>query len=435
MYDLAVIGAGWAGFNAALRARELGLKACLIEESYVGGTCLNLGCIPTKTLIQSAKIYSLAKKSSNFGIEISATPVANLARIQERKDKLIQQLRLSMQGLLKGVDFLSGKAQFLSNTELTVGGQLIKAKYFIIATGSRPIELPSLKFDGKKILSSDDILGLKDIPESLLIVGGGVIGCEFASLFLALGTQVTIAEKLPQILPGIDSEIVRRMTTVFKKKGVKVLTNTDALSFNLNDFHHVLVCVGRAGRIEDLDLKKAGINPIKANIPVDDYLKTEADNIYAAGDCTGKVMLAHYAAYQGCIAAENIANIGVPKKADATAIPSCIFTDPEISTVGLSEDEAKSKGLDVWMSKFDFLGSGMARIMDEAEGFIKIISEAKTGQVIGGSIIGPRATELIAVLGLAVSNRLSLDSIRQTIFAHPTLSESIHEAAVTGHAI
>jgi len=435
MHDLAVIGAGWAGFNAALRARDLGLKTCLIERSLVGGTCLNSGCIPTKALIQSAKIYSLTKKSASFGIEIGASSAVNFVKIQERKDKIIQQLRQGMQGSLKDIDFIASDAEFLSATEIRVAGGVIKAKNVIIATGSRPAELSSLKFDGKKIISSDDILNLKEIPGSLLIVGGGVIGCEFASLFAALGAQVEIVEKMPQILPGFDSEIARKITSIFKKKGIKVNTAADVTNVDLNSFDLVLVCVGRSSRTEGLRLEKIGIVLERGKIIVDRYLRTNIDSIYAAGDCTGKIMLAHFAAYQGCVAAENIAHANNPKTAEDKNVPSCIFTDPEIASVGIGEDEARAKGTDLQIHKFDFLGSGMARILDEAEGFIKIISDKKTKILLGASIIGPRATELIAVLGLAVSNCLTITQIRETIFAHPTLSESIHEAVNPFHAI
>jgi dihydrolipoamide dehydrogenase len=428
MYDLAVIGAGWAGFNAALRAKELGLKTCLIERSHVGGTCLNSGCIPTKALIQSAKIYSLVKMSADFGIEISGSSLANFAKIQERKESLIQQLRSGMKASLKDVDFISGDARFLSSTDLKVGEQVIKAKYSIIASGSEPSQLNSLKFDGKKIISSDDILDLKEIPASLLIVGGGVIGCEFASLFSIFKARVAIVEKLAQILPGLDSEIARKITSIFKKKGIKINTLADAATVDLNSFDLVLVCVGRASRTGGLGLEKTGVRLERGRIAVDPYLKTSEENIYAAGDCTGKIMLAHYAAYQGRIAAENIARPDSRREAGETGIPNCIFTDPEIASVGISEEEAKDKALDIQISKFDFLGSGMARILDETEGLIKIISDTKTKKLLGGSIIGPRATELIAILGLAFSSGLTITQIKETIFAHPTLSESIHEA-------
>jgi dihydrolipoamide dehydrogenase len=289
-----------------------------------------------------------------------------------------------------------------------------------------------LKFDGSKIVSSEDILKLQSLPHSILIVGGGVIGCEFAGLFSSLGTQVTIVEKLPQILPGIDSEVARKISATFKKKGIKVITGADALSLDLSGFDKVLVCVGRSSHVQGLGLVNIGVALERGNITVDKYLRTTVGNIYAAGDCTGGLMLAHYAAYQGILAAENIAAGDSRRECSPLAVPSCIFTDPEISSVGINEDEAKERSLDVGVSKFDFLGSGMARILDETEGFIKVIWDKKTQRILGGSIIGPRATELIAVIGLAVSSELTTDHIMKTVFAHPTLSESIHDALIKG---
>ena len=427
MYDLVIIGAGWAGFNAALKAKHLGFKVCLIEKAQVGGTCLNLGCIPTKALIQSAKAYALTKKSSAFGIEVS-NPKIDFNKIQERKDKIIQQLRSGMQFMLKNIDFLNAEAKILSAEEIEVSGKTIKTKFILIATGSRPIELSAVKFDAKKILSSSDALELKEIPESLLIIGGGVIGCEFASLFSILGSQVAIAEKMPQLLPGEDREVAKKIETLFKKKGIKVNTDTDANTLNAAGYNLILVCVGRAPKTEGLGLEKIGIKLDKGKVAVDEYLKTNIDNIYAAGDCTGKTMLAHFAAYQGITAAENIAHPEKPKKADNTNIPNCVFTDPEIASVGLSEDIARGEGMDISIHKFDFLSSGMARITDETDGFIKIISDKKTDQILGASIIGPRATELIATLTLAVSNQLKISQLKGIIFAHPTFSEAIGEA-------
>jgi dihydrolipoamide dehydrogenase len=433
-YDLVIIGAGWAGFNAALRAKELGLKVCLIEKAEIGGTCLNKGCIPTKTLIQSAKIFSLTKKSAAFGIE-TLTPKIAFNKIQERKEKVIQQLRSGMQFMLKGIDFLNAQAQILSPEEVKVTEQIIKTKFILIATGSKPIELSKIKFDRQKVVSSDEILDLKEIPSSLLIIGGGIIGCEFASLFSALGSRVCIVELMPQLLLGVDSEIAKKIETVFKKKGIRVSTNTDATSVDLRSYNLILVCVSRAPQTEGLGLEELGVKLKKGKIIVDEYLKTSIPNIFAAGDCTGKIMLAHFAAYQGRIAAENIANPNNLRKADNTIIPNCIFTDPEIASVGLTEENATEKGIEIKINKFDFLGSGMARIIDETEGFIKVVSDKKTEQILGASIIGPKATELIAIFGLAVSVNLKLSQIRQTIFAHPTLSECITEALGPNYAI
>lgn len=432
-YDLVIIGAGWAGFNAAAKARELGLKVALVEKGPIGGTCLNTGCIPTKTLIHSAKIFSLARKSAAFGIE-AQQPTLNFPGIIARKDKIVQQLRSGMKLMLKGIDYLEGQAVIASAQEIRLGGQLIKSDYMLIATGSRPIELPGLKFDGNKILSSDDILDLKELPASLLIIGGGVIGCEFAGLFSSLGTKVTVVELTPQLLPGVDREAARKLEASFKKKGIEVSTETDAKTVDLGKFDLALLCIGRAPNTAGTGLQEAGVELERGRIIVDEYLRTAIPNIYAAGDCTGKTMLAHFAAYQGEIAAGNIKHPDNLKKADNCDIPNCIFTEPQIAAVGLNEEQARAGNFDVRVSKFDLMGSSMARILDEAEGFIKIVFEAGSEKILGACIVGPQACELIGILALAKRQGLTLANIRDTIFAHPTLSESVHEASKISHA-
>ncbi|MFH1888868.1 MAG: dihydrolipoyl dehydrogenase [Candidatus Omnitrophota bacterium] len=427
-YDLAVIGAGWAGFNAALKAKAHGLKVVIIEKDQIGGTCLNRGCIPTKTLLQSVKAYSLAKKSGTFGIEVR-DPQINFSAVQSRKENVMQQLRQGMKLVLGDMDLLKGDARILDSNTIRVGEKEICTMFILVASGSKPLELKDIKLDGKKIISSNEILNLKELPSSLLIIGGGVIGCEFASLFSAFGCQVTIVELTPQLLPGLDKEVARKIETIFKKKGVKVSTDTDAKAFNFNDYDLVLLCVGRAPATEGLGLDEVGVRSVNGMISVDDTLKTDIPNIYAAGDCASKTMLAHFAAYQGCIAAENIAEpLRTPRRSDSSCIPSCIFTDPEIGAVGITEEEAKRGNIDVGVNKFDFLGSGMARILDETNGFIKIISNKSSGDILGASIIGPRATELIGILSVAVQSRLKVSQMRDTILAHPTLSEGITSA-------
>ncbi len=332
-YDLVVIGAGWAGFNAALRAKAHGLKVAIIEKEQIGGTCLNRGCIPTKALLQSAKIYSLTKKSKIFGIE-TTNPQINFSEIQSRKNKIIQQLQKGLEFMLGGVDFLNAEARILSCDTIEIGQKKINTKFILIATGSKPFELKDIKFDGKKIISSNEIFDLKEIPDSLLIIGGGVIGCEFASLFSTLGCQVSIVELTPQLLPGTDKEIAKKLETIFRKKGIKVATGADAKNLDLTHYNLVLLCIGRTPVTEGLGLDGLDIKLEKGRIIVDEYLKTSIANIYAAGDCASKTMLAHFAAYQGCIAAENIAEPTHLKKSNDSNIPNCIFTDPEIGSIG-----------------------------------------------------------------------------------------------------
>jgi dihydrolipoamide dehydrogenase len=428
MYDLVIIGAGWAGINAALKAKGLNLKVALADKSLLGGTCLNLGCIPTKFLIHSAKILSLVSKSADFGIE-NTSPLINFLKVQQKKDKIVNDLRLGIQFTLKGVDLFSSEVKVITPNEVDVGGKIIKAKFILVASGSRPLELSQLKFDGKRVISSEEALSLEKLPSSLLIIGGGVIGCEFASLFSNLGVKVTILEKMAQLLPGEDKETVKKLSNIFSKKGIKVNTQTDISNFDFNSYDLILVCIGREMSPLPYGLKELGVKTNTGIIEVDDYLKTSVDNIYAAGDCASRIMLAHFASYQGRLAVENMFSaVSLRKKNYSFCMPCCIFTDPEVASVGLNEDDAVKSGIPININKFDLLGSGMARIINESSGFIKIVTNRETGLILGGSIIGPHATEIIGILTLAVSCRLNIEQLRNTIFAHPTLSESIGEA-------
>lgn len=425
-YDLAIIGAGWAGVNAAVSAKKLGLKAVIIEKEKLGGTCLNYGCIPTKTLIQSARVYNLIQKSRVFGVQANAG--INFNEVLSRKDAVVSQLRQGIEFMLKGIDILQGQARFLSEYSLKVNNKEITARYILIASGSKPQELKSLKFDGRKILSSNDVLSLKKIPHSILVVGGGVIGCEFASLFFILGAEVAIAEKLTQLLPLEDKEISRKITAIFSKRGIKISTNTDVSGVDLDRYELVLVGIGRSPVIDDLGLENAGIAVQENRIKADKFGRTTVPHIYAAGDCTGQIMLAHFAGYQGVTAVYNMVNPALPRQTQDIAVPNCIFTDPEIASVGMNEENAKAKGHRVRLHRFDFLGSGMARILNETEGFVKIISDLKTGVILGASLVGPHATELISGLTIAVKNSLTVGQLQDVIFGHPSLSEAIAEA-------
>ena len=304
MHDLTIIGAGWAGFNAAIRAKALGMNVVLVEESFLGGTCLNQGCIPTKTLVQSAKILEEIKKAANFGISINAEPQLNFLEVISRKEKIIQMLRKGMENRLGGIEYICGHARILDNRRIKVNDREIQSSNILLSPGSVPSELPGFIFDGKKIISSDQILRLDKVPGSLLIIGGGVVGCEFAQIFSAFGTKVTVVELTDQLLPGVDREIAKKLETVFKKKKISVFTSVDAKTFDLDNFERVLVCVGRKPRVEGSEA--LGIATGRSGIIVDDYLRTSVENVFAAGDCTGKLMLAHYASFQGVCAVENM---------------------------------------------------------------------------------------------------------------------------------
>lgn len=435
MYDLIVIGGGWAGFNAAVTAKEHGLKVALVEKGRMGGTCLNQGCIPTKALIQSAKQYTAIKKAQQFGIELACPPQLNFSKVQARKDRVVQQLGKGLEFLLKSIDCFSARATIISGDSVRIDDKTMQSANILIATGAAPSELKGLPFDGEKIISSNEIIEIKKVPSSLLIVGGGVIGCEFACLFSSFGSRVTIVELTPQLLPGEDHEVSRKLEQILKKKAIEVLVHTDVSSIQKDCYDLILVCVGRTPCVQGLGLEKLGVELNKGALKVDEHLVTNIAHLYAAGDCTGSIMLAHYAAFQGRMAALHMAQASSLAGVSKSVVPSCIFTDPEIASVGLNEQEALQKNYALDVYKFDFLGSGMARILDETDGFIKIVAEKKTGRLLGASIIGPRATELIGIISLAVQSGKKVSELKDVIFAHPTLSEAIGETFKVKRAV
>lgn len=424
MHDLAVIGAGWAGFSAASYAAKIGFKTALIEKDSLGGTCLNYGCIPTKAILNTTKLFSQFKKSAKFGITAGA-PSLDLARLNQRKDEVVSQLRGGLEFLIKSskIDFFKGEAEIISPNQVKVGGQVLEAKYILIAAGSRPMELPKIKFDGHSIISSTEALSLSEMPKKALIIGGGVIGCEFAEVFISCGAQVEIVELTGNLLPGVDKEIAKRLEVILKKRGARISLNTDAATLYFKDYDKVLLCVGRTAYSDCF--KDLSIQRERGKIKVNEYLQTSIPNVYAAGDCIGGYLLAHVASYEGRLAVKNMAG-GNKQKTDYRAVPSGIFTNPEIACVGLSEEEARKNSSDIIVNKFDFRSLGMSYVIDEPEGFVKIIAD-KNDNLLGASIIGPKATELIHVLALALHNRLTISQIRDTIFAHPTISEAIAE--------
>jgi dihydrolipoamide dehydrogenase len=449
-YDLVIIGAGPAGYVAGLRAAQRGLKTVVVEKDYVGGVCLNRGCIPTKTLLESARHLNAIKMAGEFGIKVGNFEI-DAVKIWQRKNQVVENLRRGIDYLFKAraVNFLKGRAKLTGKNlvEVKTGSGIsnLEAKNIILATGSSPFELPGIKFDHERILSSDDILDLNRIPKSLIIVGGGVIGCEFASLFSSLGTKITIVELLKNLLPQEDPEISKTLETNFKKKGIKVMTDTklesiapseNGIEANFSESTKIesdliLICVGRKPNTENLGLKKVEVEAeVKGGwIKVDDYLRTNLPNIYAIGDVTGKILLAHVASHQGEITAENI--LGSNKVIDYSCVPNCIFTFPEIASVGINETRAKELGLDYGTGKFPFRALGKSHTAGEVEGFVKLLIDKHNDTILGAHIIGPQAVGLIAELSLAMKNKLKLNQITDTIHAHPTFSEIIPEAVFT----
>src|SRR3989338_1371822 len=424
MYDLVIIGAGWACFSAAVYASSLGLKTALVERDSLGGTCLNYGCIPTKTLLNTTKLLSQFKKSAKFGINADAAAI-NLSLLNQRMNEVVSHLRSGMEFLVKAnkIDLLKAGATILNPNQVKADGQILEARYILIATGSKALELPNLKFDGDKVISSTEALRITNIPKKILIIGGGVIGCEFAEIFLSLGSEVEIVELSANLLPGIDREAAKKLEVILKKRQARICLNTDAASLNLENYDKVLLCVGRVPDCDCFDgiaLKKD-----HAKLVVNEYLETSVPNIYAAGDCIGGYLLAHVASYEGRLAVKNITG-GNKEKVNYKAVPSCVYTNPEIAVVGLSEDQARKLHQELSIKKIDFRSVGMSYIIDEQDGFVKIIAN-KQGNLLGASIIGPKASELIHVLALALNNNLTISQIRDTIFAHPTITEAIAE--------
>ena len=441
-YDLAIIGAGPGGYTAAIYASRCGLKTCLIEQSQVGGTCLNRGCIPTKTILASLKAFSAISRSSDFGIELSEHPKPNIEKILKRKDDVINKLKKGEEFLIKaqGIDYVIGQARLETPNTLKVNDLSIKAANIIIASGSVEAELPFAKFDSKLILSSTDILNLNKIPQCLIIIGGGVIGCEFASIYSGLGSKVKIIEMMPQLLPGMDREMAKKLEIVFRKNGIEIFTETKVEDITKRDSSltvktskgdidgdMALVSVGRKPNSENLGLDKLGIKTEKSRVIVNDYLRTNLDNIYAIGDVIGGYMLAHVASHEGIWSVNNI--IGKGKKSDYSAVPNCVYTHPEIASVGIYAEQAKSLGINTKSVKFPYSALGRAHAEGETDGFVKIVCETETNKILGVHIMGPDATNLIAQGTLAVKFGLKADDLASTMHAHPTLSEGVMEAA------
>ena len=441
-YDLAIIGSGPGGYVSAIYAARHNLKVCVIENGLTGGTCLNRGCIPTKSLLHSASIISTIKDSSSNGVDITAWKI-NFEKMVSRKNEVVARLRAGIETLLRAnkIDLIRGKASIAGSDTIDIAGaRAITAKNIIIATGSRVSELPNIKSDENDILSSDGILNLKAVPSSLVIIGGGVIGCEFASLFNLLRTKVTIVEFTDRLIPTQSREASKKLEMSFVKRGIEVIKSSSAesvlkagslkvaLSGGKNiEAEKVLISVGRIANIDSLgDLGAIGIATDKGRIVVDDHLRTGVKNVYAIGDCIKGPLLAHKASYDGILAVDNI--LGSSRKPDYSNVPSTIWTDPQIASVGMSEEEAKAKHRDAKVAKFPYLGSGKAFIMGKPEGFVKIIGDAK-GAILGVEILGEGACELIAEAVLARTENITIEEWSRVVHAHPTLSEILQEAA------
>jgi len=448
-YDVAILGAGPGGYVAAIRAAQMGARVLLIEKSEMGGTCLNRGCIPTKSFLSDVKIYKKVKESDLY---INGSKVSiNLKKMLSRKNKVVETMKRGISLILESqkVKLVRGVGKFIDfkTIEVSSNGKVEthNARNMIIATGSQVASLPALKIDRKKILSSDDVVNLKEIPKEIVIIGGGVIGVEFGAIFNGLGSKVTILEMLPQIISTEDEEVIRGLNLLLGKQGITILTQTKVLGATSGKKgveitvdregkqekilgEKILMAVGRAPYTGGLHLDKIGVQMEGRFIRVNSKMETNVDGVYAIGDVTGKMMLAHAASAEGIVAVENM--MGKAREIDYHRVPSCIYTFPEVASVGLKESEAKQKGYDIQVGKFPYLNSGKALVMGESEGFVKIVAEKELGQILGVHILGEHATDLIGECLLAMNVEASIEDLGEVIKGHPTLSEAVMEAAL-----
>ena len=450
-FDVCVIGAGPGGYVAAIKAGQKGLKTALIEKSNFGGTCLNIGCIPTKTLIASAEVLHSARHAADFGVEITGEIKPNWTKMLKRKEEVLEKLRGGIAGLLKaaGVTVFKGSASFMNRQNVMVAdgenaGTTIQAKNFIIAVGSTSL-VPGFIPQSPRVITSTELLSIPKVPKSLLVLGGGVIGCEFACLFAEMGTEVTIVEMLPSILPPIDREVGKTLAKIMESKGIKIMTGaplgdikatakgvTGMVGDTKVSAEYLLVSIGRKSVAGELNLGAAGVQTNERGwIPVNEYAQTNVANIYAIGDVTGKGMLAHWASAQAAAAVDTIAGERTALLADQ--VPGAIFTTPEIGSLGASEEQLKEKGIAYKVGKFPFAALGKAMAINETEGFVKILADAETDAVLGMHIIGPHATDLIAEAGPVMKLECTARELGKAIHAHPTIGEAIMEAAHAVH--
>ncbi|MBL7056392.1 dihydrolipoyl dehydrogenase [Candidatus Woesearchaeota archaeon] len=444
--EVVVVGAGPGGYVAAIRAAQLGKKVALIEKDRPGGICLNYGCIPSKAMIHAADFLDKLKDASKLGINVENVSL-DFAKMQEWKDGVVSKLTNGVSMLCKAnnVELIKGTATFESSNKLRIDNdEVVSSLEFdkaVIATGSNPIEIPSMKFDEQTILSSTGALYLENIPQNFVVVGGGYIGLELGTVYAKLGSKVTVVEMADQVLPGFEKDTVAVVAKNLKKMNVETFTGAKAESFSENklgidskekgkvtlDADAILVAVGRTPNTHNLKLEntKVQLNE-KGFVKVNDALQTDDEGIYAIGDISVGPMLAHKASHQGKAVAEIIS--GTRQDCKGIVVPSVIFTDPEIASVGLTEKEAKDQGMNIKIGKFPFTALGKAIANNETEGFVKMISE-ESGKVIGVEIVGHNASDLISEAALAIKKNATVEDISETIHPHPTMSESLMEAA------
>jgi len=456
--NVVIIGGGPGGYVAAIKAAHLGLKAVLVEKDKLGGVCLNKGCIPTKSLISTAEVLNHIQRAGEFGIQVKDYSF-DFTAIMKRKDLITRRLSSGVEQLMKAnqVRVVRGEGQIVEPGTVEIldaDGQkeIIKTKNIIIATGSSVMKLPIPGLDVEGVITSDEALSLSELPSRMIIIGGGVVGIEFAGIFRALGVEVTVVEMLPRILLPIDEEIARRLTVSLKRKGIEILTECKVKEIKKNnqnlevlvstsegekklETEKVLLAAGRVPELGNIDIQGLDIELDGRAIKVDEKMRTNISGIYAVGDVVGKIMLAHVASREGIVAVENIA--GKEVLMDYKVVPNCVFSMPEVASVGLTEEEARKEIDNIKVSKFPFMANGKALGMGETEGMVKIIADGDTLELLGLHILGAHASDLIAEGTLALSMEATAEEIINTIHAHPTLAEAIAEAAegITGKPI
>ena len=455
-FDIIILGGGPGGYVAAIRASQLGLKTAIIEQDELGGVCLNWGCIPTKALLKSAEMIDSIKNADQYGIKISSYKI-EYGKIIDRSRQISERLSKGISFLMKknNITHIQGRGVFTAqdNIEVSKGKKItnLKSKHFIIATGGRPKNVPGVTLDGKQIISSKEAMILKKPPKDMVIIGGGAIGCEFAYFYNSCGTKITMIEMMDRILPMEDKDISKELRKQYIDSGIAINTNTvvekveklktkvkvhvkNGSKKTVIESSVVLVAIGLTGNIEDIGLDLISINTNNGSITIDDYGQTNISNIFAIGDVSGPPWLAHVASAQGHVAVEKIVDHNT-EPIDYNNIPSCTYCQPQVASLGLTEIQAKEAGFNIKVGKFYFKSSGKALSIGKPVGFVKIIFDSKYGELLGCHIIGPQATELIQELVIAKSLEATWENLAYTMHPHPTLSESIMEAALDAYGI
>lgn len=447
-YDVIIIGGGPGGYVSAIRAAQLGLKAAVMEKEHLGGTCLNIGCIPTKTLFQSAEVANTVNESAKYGINSTLNSV-DFGAVMKRKDQVVHQLVSGVGYLLKKnkVDVIMGEAKILSPKMVkdVKSGETYETKNVLVATGSSNAVPPIPGLKGERVIDSTALLALKEMPKSMAIIGGGVIGCEFASILNAFGCEITVVEMLPQLLGNMDASLAKATADQFAAEGIRVELGarvkevSDKGGNKLVTFEkdgkdgtveaeYVLVSTGRKANSAGLGLEELGVELVKGFIKVDSHMRSSVAGIYACGDITGEGMLAHTASEGGVIAVENMA--GIDRELDLKAVPKVVFVNKEIASVGLTEAEAKAAGYEVLSGRFSLIGNGKSLAMGKNEGFVKVVADKETHAILGMHMEGPSASELVTVGTQLIASEMLLEDVEWTIYPHPAVAEAIREACL-----